>query len=67
MIARYRQHYPALPLELSVGSSGDVINAVPCWIFGLISAIEGPCHSTEVISEPWLEDELVILPRRPRR
>ncbi len=27
MIARYRQHYPALPLELSVGNSEDVINA----------------------------------------
>ena len=28
MIARYRQDYPTLPLELSVGNSQDVINAV---------------------------------------
>ena len=25
-----------------------------------IGFIEGPCHSTEIISEPWLEDELVV-------
>lgn len=25
-----------------------------------IRLIEGPCHSTEIISEPWLEDELVV-------
>lgn len=25
-----------------------------------IGLIEGPCHSTEIISEPWLEDELVV-------
>lgn len=66
MIARYRQHYPALPLELSVGNSQDVINAVLDFRVD-IGLIEGPCHSTEIISEPWLEDELVVLPRHPRR
>ncbi len=25
-----------------------------------IGFIEGPCDSTEIISEPWLEDELVV-------
>ena len=59
MIARYRQHYPALPLELSVGNSRDVINAVLDFRVD-IGLIEGPCHSTEIISEPWLEDELVV-------
>ncbi|ECL1065291.1 DNA-binding transcriptional regulator YeiE [Salmonella enterica] len=59
MIARYRQHYPALPLELSVGNSQDVINAVLDFRVD-IGLIEGPCHSTEIISEPWLEDELVV-------
>ena len=29
-----------------------------------IGFIEGPCHSTDIISEPWLEDELVVSPRR---
>ncbi|PVI99398.1 LysR family transcriptional regulator [Salmonella enterica] len=59
MIARYRQHYPALPLELSVGNSQDVINAVLDFRVD-IGLIEGPCQSTEIISEPWLEDELVV-------
>ncbi|XPE42041.1 LysR substrate-binding domain-containing protein [Shigella flexneri] len=29
--------------------------------------IEGPCHSTEIISEPWLEDELWCSPHRRHR
>lgn len=59
MIARYRQDFPGLPLELSVGNSQDVINAVLDFRVD-IGLIEGPCHSTEIISEPWLEDELVV-------
>ena len=59
MIARYRQDFPDLPLELSVGNSLDVINAVLDFRVD-IGLIEGPCHSTEIISEPWLEDELVV-------
>ena len=59
MIARYRHDFPDLPLELSVGNSQDVINAVLDFRVD-IGLIEGPCHSTEIISEPWLEDELVV-------
>ncbi|NLR53609.1 LysR family transcriptional regulator [Citrobacter freundii] len=59
MIARYRQDFPDLPLELSVGNTQDVINAVLDFRVD-IGLIEGPCHSTEIISEPWLEDELVV-------
>ncbi|MCS8551472.1 DNA-binding transcriptional regulator YeiE [Citrobacter sp. XY323] len=59
MIARYRQDFPDLPLELSVGNSQDVINAVLDFRVD-IGLIEGPCHSTEIISEPWQEDELVV-------
>lgn len=59
MIARYRHDFPDLPLELSVGNSEDVINAVLDFRVD-IGLIEGPCHSTEIISEPWLEDELVV-------
>ena len=59
MIARYRQDYPTLPLELSVGNSQDVINAVADFRID-IGLIEGPCHMPELVTEPWMEDELVV-------
>lgn len=59
IIARYRRDFPALPLELSVGNSQDVINAVSDFRVD-IGLIEGPCHAAEIIAEPWLEDELVV-------
>ena len=59
IIARYRRDFPALPLEMSVGNSQDVINAVADFRVD-IGLIEGPCHTAEIISEPWLEDELVV-------
>jgi DNA-binding transcriptional LysR family regulator len=59
IIARYRRDFPVLPLELSVGNSQDVINAVSDFRVD-IGLIEGPCHAAEIIAEPWLEDELVV-------
>ncbi|MCX8956519.1 DNA-binding transcriptional regulator YeiE [Erwinia psidii] len=59
MIARWRRDYPDLPLELSVGNSQDVINAVADFRAD-IGLIEGPCHMSDLISESWLEDELVV-------
>ena len=59
VVARYRRDFPSLPLELSVGNSQDVINAVSDFRVD-IGLIEGPCHTAEIIAEPWLEDELVV-------
>ncbi|MBV8044090.1 DNA-binding transcriptional regulator YeiE, partial [Pluralibacter sp.] len=59
VIARYRRDFPTLPLELSVGNSQDVINAVADFRVD-IGLIEGPCHAAEIVAEPWLEDELVV-------
>ncbi len=59
MIAGYRRDFPRLPLEMSVGNSQDVINAVVDFRVD-VGLIEGPCHMSELISEPWLEDELVV-------
>ncbi|XTZ39723.1 DNA-binding transcriptional regulator YeiE [Salmonella enterica] len=59
VIARYRRDFPDLPLELSVGNSQDVVNAVADFRVD-IGFIEGPCHAAEIIAEPWLEDELVV-------
>ncbi|PLV57900.1 LysR family transcriptional regulator [Erwinia sp. E602] len=59
MIAGYRRDYPTLPLELSVGNSQDVITAVADFQAD-IGLIEGPCHMAELVTEPWLEDDLVV-------
>lgn len=59
MLAGWRKDFPDLPLELSVGNSQDVINAVADFRVD-IGLIEGPCHMTDLVSEPWLEDELVV-------
>ena len=59
MIGRYRRDFPDLPIELSVGNSQDAINAVADFRVA-IGFIEGPCHSAEIVAEPWLEDELVV-------
>lgn len=59
MIAAYRRDFPMLPLELSVGNSQDAINAVADFRVD-IGLIEGPCHEPDIVSEAWLEDELVV-------
>lgn len=59
IIARYRRDFSRLPLELSVGNSQDVINAVIDFRVDM-GLIEGPCHTAEIVTEPWLEDELVV-------
>lgn len=59
IIARYRQDFPDLPLELSVGNSQDVINAVSDFRVD-IGLIEGPCRASDIVSEVWQEDELVV-------
>lgn len=59
IITRYRQSFPDTPLELNVGNSQDVIVAVGEFRAD-IGLIEGPCHLPDLVTQPWLEDELVI-------
>ncbi|WP_411753832.1 DNA-binding transcriptional regulator YeiE [Serratia sp. (in: enterobacteria)] len=59
MIAHYRKDFPATPLELNVGNSQEVIVAVADFRVDL-GLIEGPCHMPELVTQPWLEDELVV-------
>ncbi|POE13344.1 LysR family transcriptional regulator [Pectobacterium odoriferum] len=59
MIARYRHDYPDIPLELHVGNTKDVITRVSEFSVDL-GLIEGPCHHPDLITQPWLEDELVV-------
>ncbi|MCV9879996.1 DNA-binding transcriptional regulator YeiE [Brenneria izbisi] len=59
MIARYRQDFPEIPLELHVGNTHDVIASIAEFSVDL-GLIEGPCHHTDLVTQPWLEDELVV-------
>ncbi|MBJ7220459.1 MULTISPECIES: DNA-binding transcriptional regulator YeiE [unclassified Brenneria] len=59
MIARYRQDFPDIPLELHVGNTQDVITSLSEFSVDL-GLIEGPCHHTDLVTQPWLEDELVV-------
>ncbi|TJZ76316.1 DNA-binding transcriptional regulator YeiE [Chitiniphilus eburneus] len=58
-IARYRLDFPRIPLELHVGNSRDVIQAVAEFKADM-GFIEGPCHMPEVLTQAWKDDELVI-------
>ncbi|MDC9597885.1 DNA-binding transcriptional regulator YeiE [Xenorhabdus anantnagensis] len=59
MLARYRQDYPETPLELNISNTKDVIKAVVEFRVDL-GLIEGLCHDPELITQPWMEDELLI-------
>jgi DNA-binding transcriptional LysR family regulator len=60
LFARFRETVPAARLELQIGNTLDVVNAVRDFDTDL-GFIEGPSHSKDIIVVPWLEDELVIV------
>ncbi len=59
MMARYRRDFPTIPFELHVGNTQDVVTAVAEFSVDL-GFIEGPCHHPDLVTQPWLEDELVV-------
>ncbi|MFP1798778.1 DNA-binding transcriptional regulator YeiE [Lonsdalea quercina] len=59
IIARYRRDAPDTPMELQVGNTQDVVNAVSQFSVDL-GLIEGPCHHPDLITQSWVEDELVV-------
>lgn len=59
MLGAYRAVHENTPVELFISNTEDVIKAV-LEFRADIGLIEGVCHSPELITEPWLEDELVI-------
>ncbi len=50
MIAKYRRDFPGTPLELNIGNSQDVIEAVADFR-GDLGLIEGPCHMPELVTQ----------------
>lgn len=59
LLAKYRYDYPDIPLELNISNTEEVIKAVMEFRTD-VGLIEGICHSPELITEPWLNDDLVI-------
>ena len=60
LLARFKDTTPTARIELQIGNTLDVVTAV-CDFSTDLGFIEGPCHAMDVIVEPWLEDELVIV------
>ncbi len=60
VLARYRERVPAAQLQLQIGNTRDVVTAVREFSADL-GLIEGPCHASDIVVVPWLEDELVIV------
>ncbi|SFU41190.1 DNA-binding transcriptional regulator YeiE [Xenorhabdus koppenhoeferi] len=59
MLSKYRQDYPDTPLELNISNTEDVIKAVVEFRVDL-GLIEGLCHDPELITQPWMKDELIV-------
>ena len=60
LLSSFRASVPAARLDVRIGNTLEVINAV-CEFSTDLGLIEGPCHVPDVIIKPWFEDELVIV------
>jgi DNA-binding transcriptional LysR family regulator len=60
LLSRFCENVPGTRLQLRIGNTLDVVNAVRDFAAD-VGLIEGPCHSSDTIVTPWLEDELVIV------
>lgn len=60
LLAGFRAAHPDARLDLRVGNTREVVEAVSAFEADL-GFIEGPCHAEAVCVTPWREDELVIV------
>lgn len=58
-LAHFRADFPALPFEMNVGNTQDVVNAVLNFNAD-VGLIEGPCHRSDLVTLPFMEDELIV-------
>ena len=58
LLARFRDLMPGA--QVQIGNTRDVVTAVREFAADL-GLIEGPCHASDIVVVPWLEDELVIV------
>jgi DNA-binding transcriptional LysR family regulator len=60
VIASFYREHPGTSIEVDVGNTSDVINAVEAFAAD-VGFIEGPCLRTSITVIPWMLDELVIV------
>ncbi len=60
ILASYGAHNNDQPTKITVANTDDIVNAVANFEVDA-GYIEGYCHHPDLLVEPWLEDELVIV------
>ena len=60
LLARFREQVPAARLELQIGNTLDVANAVRDFETDL-GFIEGPCHAKDIVVVPWLFTQPTVI------
>jgi DNA-binding transcriptional LysR family regulator len=66
ILANYKEQHGSQPCKVTVANTVDVVNAVANFEVDA-GLIEGYCHDPELLVEPWLIDELIIVcsPQHP--
>lgn len=66
MIALYRRDHPQLRVRALVANTADIVAAVSNFEVDA-ALIEGSCHAGDVLVEPWMTDELIVVasPQHP--
>lgn len=65
-LAAFHSRYPEARLQLEIGNTGEVIDAVREGAFPL-GLVEGHRRASGVRLEPWVDDELVLVTRPGQR
>jgi DNA-binding transcriptional LysR family regulator len=60
LLTSFVRSAPGSRINLRIGNTQEVVTAVQEFAVDL-GLIEGPCHSSDVVVTPWLEDELVVV------
>ena len=60
LVASHLGSTPGTAIDVTIGNTSEVAAAVARLEVDM-GFIEGPCHEPDVIAQPWLEDEMVIV------
>lgn len=60
LLASFDQAHPGVRINASIGNTGSAVADVQAFAADL-GLIEGPCHQSGLLVEPWLEDSLIVV------